>query len=427
MHKPFIHLQQSKRGDKLNTPLFKKNRENIAKKIKNGLVILHSGVYKRVSSQESYDFRPNKMFYYVTGLSDPHLVVILKVENSEVASYLFIPEQDPLKEKWEGKQLSVATAAYISNIPSVCFKDDLSATWEEMNRENSHLPTWLNLKDYQDIDFKDNFDLLVESKEIRCIHSVMAEFRAIKTKEEIDKLQKASELAAKGVEKVMSNTKPGMYEYQLEAIHDFVMKSHGLKPGKYKTIVASGENATILHYLDNDCLVGNDDLVLIDLDVEVDAYHCDFTRVFPANGLFSTRQKEVYSAVLDVQKRLINEVKPGITYGRLNELAKQWLTEACEALRLFDNGQELTDYYFHNVGHFIGLDTHDVGHLDETTVLEVGMVLTIEPGLYISGESIGIRIEDMVAVTEDGCNNLTEHMVKEISEIEKLMEEKEYE
>lgn len=427
MRKQFTHLQQSKRGDELYISLFKRNRKNIAKQIKNGLVILYSGVNKRVSSQESYDFRPNKMFYYVTGLSDPNLVVILKVDNNEVESCLFIPEPDPLKEKWEGKQLSEAAATYVSNIQSVFYKEDLIATWKKIRRENKDLPMWLNLKDYQDIDFRDYFDLPVEPKEPRCIHDLMAELRVIKTKEEIDKLQKATELAAKGVEEVISNAKPGMYEYQLEAIHDFAMKSHGLKPGQYKTIVAAGKNATILHYLDNDCLVGDDDLILMDLDVEVDAYHCDFTRVFPANGMFSIRQKEVYSAVLDVQKRLINRVKPGITYGKLNELAKQWLTEACEALRLFDDGQELEDYYFHNVGHFIGLDTHDVGQLDEATVLEAGMVLTIEPGLYIPEEQIGVRIEDMIAVTTDSYINLTEHMVKEINEIEQLMKEKEYE
>lgn len=201
------------------------------------------------------------------------------------------------------------------------------------------------------------------------------------------------------------------------------MKFHGLKSGEYKTILASGKNATVLHYLDNNSLIEENDLILMDIDVERDSYHCDFTRVFPANGSFSPRQKEVYTAVLNVQKQLIKDLKPGITFSYFNDLAKQYLTEACHKLNLLKGNRKLEDYYFHNVGHLIGLDTHDVGCQDSNAIIKEGMVITVEPGIYITEENMGIRIEDMIAVKRNGNINLTECMIKEIPEIEDLMSE----
>lgn len=423
MQKLSIDLQLKQRIDTVDATFFINNRQKLARNIHNGLIILHSGCKQRVSTQESYDFRPNKMFYYFIGLVDPNLVAILKIIDGNVEPFLLIPKKDSLKEKWDGKQLTNQDCSYASgiNLDNISYICNLQQLWEKLRTTNKHLPVWINMKDEQQKELRYYYNLSIDWKNITCMHEIASDMRSIKTPAEIAAIKRASRIASEGVISVIQNTEPGLYEYQLEATHDYVMKSHGLKSTQFKTILASGKNTTILHYLDNNQLVLENDLILMDIDVEVDAYHCDFTRVFPANGKFSPRQKEVYSAVLDVQKQLLSTLKPGITYGDFNELSKTLLAEACDQLGLFKQGQRLEDYYFHNVGHAIGLDTHDVGELHEETVLQEGMVLTVEPGLYIPEENIGVRIEDIVALTSHGHRNLTEHMVKEVQDIERLM------
>ncbi|GAA0363393.1 aminopeptidase P family protein [Bacillus horti] len=400
---------------------FIQNRKKVAKLLEYGIVLLHSGVKARVSSQETYDFRPNKMFYYLTGLSEPNLVLMLCIEHAEVKEFLLIPELDPVKQAWDGKQLDKDSAAQISGVEHIFDLGELQRVWDYLLYEYSYLPIWMNIKDGQLRELCTHFNLAFETEHIECIHEKLSFLRSFKEPEEIEKLSQVSKVAALGVQEAIKKSKPGLYEYQVEAFHDYVMKSNGLKPGHYKTILAAGQNATILHYLDNDSIIEGNDLILMDIDVEIEQYHCDCTRVFPASGRFTERQKQIYSAVLHVQKGLISYLKPGVTYGELNEYAKALLGKACQKLNVLHEHNKLEDYYFHQVGHAIGLDTHDVGVLEEDTVLKPGMVLTIEPGLYIQEEQIGVRIEDMVAVTENGNINLTEHLVKEIEDIEQLM------
>lgn len=405
----------------METAFFIHNRREIAKYIGNGLLFLHSGLQKRVSAQETYDFRPNKMFYYLTGLCEPHLVLILFVEQGQAKEFLLIPKSDPLKESWEGKQLDKDTAAECSGIAQVYDLTELNRIWSFLIDEKEDFPLWVNIKDGQLRDLYTHFQLQLDIERVECIYQELAFMRSRKREEELEKLANACFIASRGVYQVMQQAKAGLFEYQLEAIHDYEMKVSGLKSGQYKTILAAGKNATILHYLDKNSTIGEQDLILMDIDVEVEHYHCDCTRVFPASGEFSPRQREVYSAVLDVQKALIAYTQPGITYGELNQLAKTLLQKACERLGLLQGSHRLEDYYFHRVGHLIGLDTHDAGEMEDGTVLREGMVLTIEPGLYIPEEEIGVRIEDMVALTQQGNRNLTYHIVKEIEDIERLM------
>lgn len=404
----------------MDPSFFKYNRNLVAQHVRDGIVVLHSGVKKQVSSQEGYDFRPNKMFYYLTGLSHPGLILILMVQESQVKEFLFIPKPDPLKEAWEGKQLDKQWAKRVSEIEYICDISNVKETWGDILQKHQSSYLWLNTKDHQTHELQTYFDLVFDEKRVKCIHDYLSLLRIRKTTLEIKKVENASQVAALGVKEVIKNARPGVYEYQLEAVHDFVMKSNGIKPGQFKTILASGKNTTILHYLDNDSLIDDGDLILMDIDVEVDHYHCDFTRVFPANGRFSPRQHEVYSAVLKVQKELISILKPGLRFSELNQLAEKLLTYACKQLALPGN---LKNYYFHRIGHPIGLDTHDVGHTEDM-VLNEGMVITIEPGLYITEERIGVRIEDIMAITRTGSRNLTAHMEKEIEDIEQLMARK---
>ena len=217
----------------------------------------------------------------------------------------------------------------------------------------------------------------------------------------------------------MKNAKAGMYEYQLETYFDQYIKYNGQKDVSFKTIAATGINATVLHYTTNDTILKEDELILFDLGCRTDLYISDISRTFPVNGKFTERQKEVYEKVLDVNKKCIKFLKAGVTWKEYNDYARYLLAEACIELGLIEDKKDVVKYYMHSIGHSIGLDTHDPS-LNYLPITE-GMTLTVEPGLYIEEEKIGIRIEDDVLITKDGCINLSENIIKEVNDIEKFM------
>lgn len=405
----------------MDAAFFRSNRTKLGQTIGNGLVLLHSGIKKSVSSKENYGFRPNKMFYYLTGLAGPGMVLLLAIDKGKTEEMLFAPKEEPDRERWEGKGKTIEEMSNESLIRTIHRLDTLPQHLDHLLGIAEDSEVWINIGDNQAEELKTHFNVHLPFSQAKNIHPILEQMRATKTKCEVDRLKCVISLASAGIVQVMEAVKKGMYEYELEAFFDFAMKSSGLKTGQYHTILASGKNASILHYLDNDCVIQQDDLVLIDIDVEKDYYHCDFTRVFPASGKFTDRQREVYNAVLSVQKEIISKVKPGVAYGELNELSKELLFNKCIELNLATDREQLDQYYFHNIGHFIGLDTHDVGELKDETLLAAGMVLTIEPGLYIPDENMGIRIEDMILVTETDNENLTEGLLKDPNEIEILL------
>ena len=238
----------------------------------------------------------------------------------------------------------------------------------------------------------------------------------VKTEEEVAAIKDAIAMTKKGIEAIMKAARAGLYEYQLDACFDFALKNGENYDLAFETIVAAGKNATILHYIAKRDLIGADDLVLLDLGARSGFHVSDITRTIPVSGRFTARQKEVYAAVLEVNKKCIEFLKPGLTWKDMNEYARELLGAAVKKLGL---AGELDKYYYHSIGHFIGLDTHDPGVADAK--FEPGMTLTIEPGLYIEEEGIGIRIEDNCLITASGAVNLSKDIIKEIDEIEKFM------
>jgi Xaa-Pro aminopeptidase len=249
----------------------------------------------------------------------------------------------------------------------------------------------------------------------------IAPLRMIKSNEEIAEMRKAIEITIEGVKALMKNVKAGMKEYELEAYFDFECKKKGVKDYAFRTIAAAGKNAAILHYVDNNSEIKDGDLILFDLGAQWNLYNADITRAFPVNGKFTQRQKEVYEAVLRVNKAVIGKIKPGVDSKELNVWAKDLIAEECIKLGLIKEKAEVNKYYWHSIGHSLGLDTHDLGILGREFKFAEGMVFTVEPGIYISEENIGIRIEDDILVTRDGCEVLTRDMIKEVKDIEEFM------
>ena len=233
-------------------------------------------------------------------------------------------------------------------------------------------------------------------------------------------MRRAIEITGEGIVNMMKNTKAGMREYEIEAYFDYTLKSRGVKDFAFKSIVAAGKNAAILHYSQNSGMAQYDSLVLCDVGAKYNYYCGDITRTFPVNGRFNERQKQLYNIVLEGQRLILDTIRPGIPFKSLNETLIKYYEEKLTEIGLISSPDEVKKYYWHGVSHMLGIETHDVGRHNEG-LLEAGMVLTVEPGLYIADEGIGIRIEDDAVVTENGCRLVYDGIPKTIEEIEAVM------
>ncbi|WP_195980055.1 aminopeptidase P family protein [Clostridium butyricum] len=409
--------------------VYSEHRSALMNKIdNNSIVILFAGNAPKKTGDEVYQFTPDRNFYYLTGISEENHIVVLSKFNNEISEKLFLKEIDLAKEMWNGKTLRDFEAKEISGIEDTVYMNEFYGYLNRLIKGAEEINLYLDLdrQNYCEEDSKGNkFAEVFKGKYpqviIKNVSSNITPLRMIKSKSEIAEMQRAIDITIDGVESLMKNSKAGMKEYELEAYFDFVCKTNGAKDFAFRTIAAAGKNATTLHYVENNSQIKNDDLILFDLGAQWNFYNADITRTFPVGGKFTDRQKQVYEAVLRVNKAVIEKIKPGVVYKELNAWATDLIAEECIKLGIIKEKKDVSKYYWHSIGHNLGLDTHDVEPQGRNFVFEEGMVFTVEPGIYISEESIGIRIEDDVLVTADGCEVLTKGMMKEVSEIEAFM------
>ncbi|MCQ2015915.1 aminopeptidase P family protein [Clostridium butyricum] len=409
--------------------VYSEHRSALMNKIdNNSIVILFAGNAPKKTGDEVYQFTPDRNFYYLTGISEENHIVVLSKFNNEISEKLFLKEIDLAKEMWNGKTLRDFEAKELSGIEDTVYMNEFYGYLNRLIKGAEEINLYLDLdrQNYCEEDSNGNkFAEVFKGKYpqviIKNVSSNITPLRMIKSKSEIAEMQRAIDITIDGVESLMKNSKAGMKEYELEAYFDFVCKTNGAKDFAFRTIAAAGKNATTLHYVENNSEIKNDDLILFDLGAQWNFYNADITRTFPVGGKFTDRQKQVYEAVLRVNKAVIEKIKPGVVYKELNAWATDLIAEECIKLGIIKEKKDVSKYYWHSIGHNLGLDTHDVEPQGRNFVFEEGMVFTVEPGIYISEESIGIRIEDDVLVTADGCEVLTKGMMKEVSEIEAFM------
>ena len=409
--------------------VYSEHRSALMNKIdNNSIVILFAGNAPKKTGDEVYQFTPDRNFYYLTGISEENHIVVLSKFNNEISEKLFLKEIDLAKEMWNGKTLRDFEAKEISGIEDTVYMNEFYGYLNRLIKGAEEINLYLDLdrQNYFEEDSNGNkFAEVFKGKYpqviIKNVSSNITPLRMIKSKSEIAEMQRAIDITIDGVESLMKNSKAGMKEYELEAYFDFVCKTNGAKDFAFRTIAAAGKNATTLHYVENNSDIKNNDLILFDLGAQWNFYNADITRTFPVGGKFTDRQKQVYEAVLRVNKAVIEKIKPGVVYKELNAWATDLIAEECIKLGIIKEKKDVSKYYWHSIGHNLGLDTHDVEPQGRNFVFEEGMVFTVEPGIYISEESIGIRIEDDVLVTADGCEVLTKGMMKEVSEIEAFM------
>ncbi|MGG1822001.1 aminopeptidase P family protein [Bacillus mycoides] len=414
----------------MKSTFFAQNRERLVNTLPDeSITILFAGQAPHMSADAHYKFVPNRNFYYLTGIDEPNVIFMLKKFGNSVEETLFIEKSDPVMEKWDGKTVSKEDAEQISGIKKVVYRESFEKTMANtLFTENvKHLYLDLERREWKGTETK----TLAFAKYVReqyphvligNVYPHICELRVFKTEEEIEIIKEAIAVTKEGIYNVLKHAKADVMEYELEAHFDFTLKSSGIKHHAFNTILASGKNATVLHYEDNDAQIQNGDLVLLDLGAQKDYYNADISYTFPASGTFSSRQKQIYNIVLKALKETTELIKPGLKFTALNEHTKKILAEECKAIGLIQEDEELSKYYYHGVSHFLGLDTHDVGTYKDR-VLEEGMVITIEPGLYIEEESIGIRIEDDILITKDGYENLSKDIIRTVEEIEEFMRE----
>lgn len=392
----------------------------------------------------------DKDFYYLTGFKEPNAVCLLVRLGQEYKSIIFVQPKDRDREIWTGKRAGVEKARELVGADEAHSIDELDEKlpgylsdagkiyYRMGEDEEFNVRVFDLLKHYQSgIQYDRGPHTLIDAGEI--VH----EMRVIKDDKEMELMRKAAQITAEAQRAAMKTVEPGMYEYELEALMNYTYRKNGAGGSAFTPIVAAGPNAVYLHYKENDRQIQDGDLVLIDSGAKYECYASDVTRTFPANGRFSEAQKAIYNVVLEAQLTLIQCIKPGTTYEQYNQTANRAITEGLLKIGLLSGDiDELMEsraymkFYMHSAGHWIGLDTHDVGKYranGKSRAFEPGMVITPDTGIYIAENldgvdpkywNIGIRIEDDALVTETECEILSYGIPKTAEEVEKFMRER---
>ncbi len=420
----------------MNKAIYQKRRMNLFKELKNNSVaILHSGYTQFKSADSEYPFVVNNNFYYLTGIDQPDVTIVIGKFNEEYKEWLFLDEIDEVNAKWVGRTLYKEEASQIAsiNVKDIFYNDTFMTFLSNRLQPTRHFVDVAEIV-YLDLEKRsqtlyNTFALKLSkylhkdypSIKIENLYAKMIKMRMIKTQEEVDLIVDSIYTTQRAIYNVIKHGNELTCETLAEAYHNFVLTSEN-KTISFESIIASGKNATILHYVKNNSKVEKDSLLLMDVGCYTNHYSSDISRTFPVNGHFTPRQKAIYEVVLDCNKRCIDYAKAGISWKALNDYAKDILASGCIKLGLIKNKEEISKYYFHSIGHSLGLDVHDPS-IDSLGLLE-GMVITIEPGLYIEEEGIGIRVEDNIWITKDKTVVLSHDIIKEIDEIEEMMAKK---
>ena len=401
----------------------------------NSALLLFSEIEKRRNNDCTYPFRQDSYFWYLTGFNEPNAaLLLLKTEQAEKA-IIFLRPRDPLLETWNGRRLGVEHAPQQLNVNEAYSIEEFATALPKILKNLTALYYVPEIHTWGD---KLVAESAVSFNEILDWRPMLSEMRLIKSPNEIRLMQQAGQITALGHIKAMQTTRPNRFEYEIESdiLHEF--NRHCARFPSYNSIVAGGNNACILHYTENDQPLKDDDLVLIDAGCEFAMYAGDITRTFPVNGKFTQPQREIYELVLKAQKRAIELLVPGNSIKQANDEVIRIKTQGLVNLGILKGDvdtlieqQAYRQFYMHGLGHWLGLDVHDVGSYgqDKHRILEIGMVITVEPGIYISEDAdvpeqykgIGVRIEDNLLMTEYGNKILTAAAPKEIADIENLM------
>ncbi len=415
---------------------------------KDAIAILPAAAVRHRNGDVEYAYRQDSDFFYLTGFPEPEAVAVLIPGRAQAEYVLFVRDRDPSREVWDGSRAGPdgATRQFGADdsFPIADVDEILPGLLEHRSRVYYAMGVHHDF-DQRVVGWVNSLRAQVRQSaqtphEFIALDHLLHDMRLFKSRGELDTMRRAAQIASRAHVRAMRFCKPGVMEYQVEAeiMHEF---RRNRADTSYLPIVGAGRNTCVLHYRANDCELKDGDLLLIDAGCEYDCYASDITRTFPVNGRFSPEQRAVYEVVLHAQRAAIAKIRPGHHWNEPHDAAVRAITQGLVKLRLLKGkvpalirSEAYRQYFMHRTGHWLGMDVHDVGDYKidgQWRVFEPGMTMTVEPGIYVPGGSkgaarrwwnIGVRIEDDVAVTRDGCEVLTRQLPKDPDEIERLMQ-----
>ena len=423
----------------LPASLYKRNRQKFMAQMKpKSIAVFNSNDIYPISADSTLPFAQHRDIFYLTGVDQEESILLLFPDapdpnNREI---LFLRETNDHIKVWEGEKLTKEKARELTGIKNVHWLQDFDSLLKKLGfqAENIYINTNEHYRASTEVETRED-RFIKKAKKLFPGHNfersnpILQRLRSVKEPEEIAQIQKACDITEAGFRRILDKVRPGMKEYELEAefAHEFLRR--GSRGFAYTPIVASGANANVLHYIQNDAVIKDGDLILLDIGAEYGNWASDMTRCVPANGKFSPRQKEVYEAVLRVKDAAAKMLKPGVIWAEYQDKVGRIMEKELIKLGLLteeDIKNENPDwpaykkYFMHGTSHHMGLDTHDYGILEEP--MQAGMVFTVEPGIYIPEEGIGVRIEDDYVIQEEGdAINLMKNIPITVEEIEALM------
>jgi Xaa-Pro aminopeptidase len=427
----------------IDKELFISNRKRLVKELKsNSVVVLNANDIMPTNADGTMRFRQNSDLFYLTGVDQEETILVLCPDfpDKKYREVLFLRETSDLIATWEGHKLTKEEATQVTGIETVLWTTEFPRLFNTMMVMGDTQHVYLNTNDHY------RADVLVETREMRFVKQcrekyplhkyerlapVMHGLRTIKSKQEIALLQRACDITEKAFRRVLRFVKPGVIEYEIEAewAHEFLR--NGSRGFAYEPIIASGANSCVLHYIENSQACKSGEVLLLDVGAEYANYNADLTRTIPVNGKFTKRQRDVYNAVLRVQRAAFKMLKAGEKYFDYHKEIQKVMESELVGLKLIDKadiknqdkGRPLfMKYFMHGTGHQLGLDVHDVGNMYHK--MQVGQVWTVEPGIYIREEGLGVRIENNVVIQKEGLLDLMKNIPVEAEEIETLMNSK---
>ncbi|NHE55895.1 aminopeptidase P family protein [Cyclobacterium plantarum] len=420
--------------------LYKKNRDKILEKLPSkSIVVFHSNDILPTNADGTMRFRQNNDLLYLCGIDQEETILVICPDypDPSLREILFIKPTNEQIAIWEGHKFTQEEAKALSGIANIKWTSDFELIFQTLMALSKHV--FLNTNEHLRADIKvqtRDARFIKDCKERFPLHQyhriapIMHKFRSVKEPEEIIQLQKACDITEDGFRRILSFVKPEVCEYEIEAeyIHEFVKQ--GSRGFAYEPIIASGKNACVLHYIQNNATCKEGDLILFDVGAEYGNYNADMSRSIPVNGRFSKRQRQVYDAVLRVQREAMNMLRPGVSLQEYHkevvlimqaELVNLGLIDQTDIKNQAPEKPAYKKYFMHGTSHHLGLDVHDVGSMHEP--IQPGMVFTVEPGIYILEEELGIRLENNIVIGESGYRDLMKNIPIDPEEIETLMHE----
>jgi len=412
----------------LSNDFFVSNRAKLLDSLEDrSLAIIFAGEKKVVSGDWLYPFSPNRNYYYLTGLDNHSGVIALVKSGSFTAEYLFVRRPEPRLELYKGKIKTTDEYALDTGFQNVKYLDEFTKTIGDLLNYNNFESLYIDYKKRTMDNASDETGCFIKTMHnsypalnIKDIRLLLDSMRRIKTADELSMMQRACDFTTEGVKRTVRKIAPGVHTYELYAEFEYYLRRNALSTCAFESVITTGNDCLVIHceyygeIRDGDC-------VIVDVGAEYGYYASDICRVYPANGKFSQEQRYFYEAVIEAEETIIKALKPGFDMNDIGPIGDEILAKRCRDAGLLKSNDEIRNYLPHGIYHFIGLDSHDVG---EKCVLQPGMVVSIEPGLYIKQFGLAVRVEDNILITESGNVNMTQKIPKTPDEIESEMEEK---